>query len=120
MSDPAVQIVAALVEAGVTGLMGLLSADGQAAVRDQLAAARARLPAAGSTVSAVDAVVARHVATRHPRVTHATADVLSRLAHQRGLDLTGEDRAALDVALPALRALADAGELPAVLGTGTP
>jgi hypothetical protein len=61
--DPSiVQLLAGLVQAGVTGVLEALSADYQAAVREQLIAARERLPAPGSVSAGVEAVIARHAA----------------------------------------------------------
>lgn len=115
MSPEVVQLLVGLVQA-VPGIVHALTPDARAAIADQLEAARARLPAPGSTLTATEAVVARHVASRHPRVTHATADVLARLARPTaGALLTPEDRDALDAAIPAIRAIAEAGEVPAVL-----
>lgn len=84
-------------------------------VGDVIARGRAALPAPGSTSAAVETVIARHVAALHPQVTHATADVLGRI---HGVTL--EERHALDAAIAAVRAVADARDLPPVIGRAVP
>lgn len=61
MIDPSiVQLLAGLVQAGVTGVLEALSSGARAQVEEQLIAARERLPAPGSVTADVEAVIARH------------------------------------------------------------
>lgn len=115
MIDPAiVQLLAGLVQA-IPAIASALTPDAKAQITEHLAAARAALPAPGATTSAVEAVIARHVSALHPQVTHATADVLGRI---HGVTL--EERHALDAAIAAVRAVADARDLPPVIGRAVP
>jgi hypothetical protein len=95
--------LASMVAGIVTALQGM-----QESIGAMLATARAAVPP--PTHDAVEATIARHIADRHPRVTHATADVLSRI-----YGVTDEERSAIAEAVPALRAIAEAREIPPVL-----
>lgn len=107
MIDPAIiQLLAGLVQA-IPAIAGALTPDVKALITEHLAAARAALPAPGATSTAVEAVIARHVAALHPQVTHATADVLARVP-------------AGSVSDGVERAIADARDLPPVLAWSEP
>ena len=56
----------------MAGLYAALTPDAKAAIGEQIAAARAALPAPGSTTSAVDAVIARHEAELDEVEAHLT------------------------------------------------
>jgi hypothetical protein len=104
MIDPSiVQLLAGLVQV-VPSIAAALTSDAKAAITEQIAAARAALPAPGATSSAVDAVIARH------RATPADVGMVRRLAGS--MRLTDEERDALG------RVIGDVGErdtLPPVL-----
>jgi hypothetical protein len=114
--DAIVKLLASLASV-IAGIVAAL-ANAQATIEEMLATARAAVPA--PTGPSVEATIARHVATIHPQITHATADVLGRLIGPReGALLTSEERDAIRAAIPALRAIAEAREVPPVLDVPT-
>lgn len=104
MIDPSiVSLLAALVQI-VPSIANALTPDARAAITEQIAAARAALPAPGSTSSAVDAAIARH------RPTPADVGLARRLA--TSMRLTDEERLALG---RVLGEIGTRGALPPVL-----
>lgn len=90
----AVGVIASLVQAGVAGVIDLLSDDGKAAVRERLDVARERLPAPGSVARAVDEVLARRATFDRAHV-QATAETVRERFH---LDDTVQQSVALAAA----------------------
>ena len=87
------QLLVSLV-AALPGLIDALTPEAQATVREQLGAARALLPAAGSVTDAVEGAISRHT----------TAQTLARLARaDSGALLSGSERAAVARAALLLR-----------------
>jgi hypothetical protein len=85
MSEAELNLLTALVGAGTTGLLAVLTPQAAESVRERLAHARASLPPAGKVQGEIEALIAAH-----PRISVSHAITLQHVA---GLDvLTREER----------------------------